>query len=119
MAYIKIVLFLVATLALGPAAAWSMEGGRAQHTHRRALHEAESAEAEGPAPAAGTPLASRIRPSIVVIGDGLTESSFNSQSPGFGSLLEDKYKRKVSVLCGRLEATIGVPGASRADGRPT
>jgi hypothetical protein len=94
------VLFLAVTaLAFGPAAAAAAAAESTAHSaaHRRALHATEGVEGGGaPAPAGARP-ASRVRPSIVIIGDGLTESSFSSQSPGFGALIEDKYKRKVRL----------------------
>ena len=49
--------------------------------------------------AAGLPLGASLstanRPSIVVIGDGLTESSFRPESSGFGSWLVSNYTRRV------------------------
>jgi phage-related tail fiber protein len=42
-----------------------------------------------------SPNATSIRPSIVVIGDGLTEASFHPDNNGFGSFLTSNYTRKV------------------------
>lgn len=48
------------------------------------------------AAAAPDPVADK--PSIIAVGDGLTESAFSSAQMGWGLLMQEKYVRKVRRL---------------------
>ena len=102
-------LALIALALCGPAAASARP--------HRALHSTEGAEAGPSAPAGAAPATSRKRPSIVVIGDGLTESAFYSKEPGFGSMMQDKYKRKVRAVRAVLGRDRGACRERRDDTR--
>jgi hypothetical protein len=57
------------------------------------------------------------KPSIIAVGDGLTESAFSSVNNGWGLLMQQKYIRKVILCCEqRWKQLIGKMSSSFAAG---
>jgi lysophospholipase L1-like esterase len=67
-----------------------------------AQHVSGAAAAAAPAAAASRELPTQAsKPTIIAIGDGLTEGAFSRKHDGWGLLMQERYVRKVGLMvCG-------------------
>lgn len=96
----------------------------AQHRHLAAAAATSRAEPASLSVSEADAAAARVRavrqlptqaakPTIIAIGDGLTEGAFARKHDGWGLLMQERYVRKVSMRSGRRRSGSGSDGEMR------